>query len=258
MVNFNTNKPNMFPKKARTILHAVITFLLSVVSIDKVSAGLHHPVSKLAKKPVRKVVDPVSKMAGLTSDTPAVVTADSTYNTIDGRYKAAVDRLSKQAATLETYLKENNYNTTYCFLVDMSVPSGKKRFFVYNLKTGTVEQSSLVSHGIGSNINGSDEVLQFSNTPSSLQTSLGKYKIGTSYYGNFGLAFRLYGLDKTNDRAYERAIVLHGHSSIPTEETYPIRISESFGCPSVAPSFLETLTGYIRDSQKPILMWIYN
>jgi hypothetical protein len=183
---------------------------------------------------------------------------DTSYNRIDTRYKTAVDRIYQKATDLEAYIKANNYNAEYCFLIDMSVPSGKKRFFVYNLKNHTIEQSALVTHGIGSNKKDNAEELQFSNLPSSLQTSLGKYRVGSSYYGNFGLAFKLYGLDKTNDKAYERAIVLHSHSAVPLSETYPDRISESFGCPTVAPSFLNTLTTYINGSQKPILMWIYN
>ena len=183
---------------------------------------------------------------------------DNSFKHINTRYKAALDRLKLQAEALKPYLLANNYNADYCFLVDMSIPSGKKRFFIYNLKTEEVIQSSLVSHGLGSRINGSDEDLQFSNDPSSLQTSLGKYKVGASYNGNFGLSYKLYGLDNTNSRAFERSIVIHAHSSIPTTETYPMPIGQSFGCPSVAPEFLNTLTRYIKGSQKPVLMWIYN
>ena len=183
---------------------------------------------------------------------------DNSFKHIDTRYRIAVSRLKEQADALRSYLSANNYNTDYCFLIDMSIPSGKKRFFVYDLKNDRVLESAMVTHGIGSKINGSDEDLKFSNDPSSLQTSLGRYRIGSSYTGNFGLAYKLYGLDATNSRAYERSVVLHAHSSIPTQETYPIPIGESFGCPSVAPSFLSTLTTYIKGSQKPVMMWIYN
>lgn len=184
--------------------------------------------------------------------------ADNSFKHIDTRYKAAVARLKQQADALRPYLAANNYNTDYCFLVDMSLPSGKKRFFIYNLKTDEVTESAMVTHGIGSKVNGSDEELRFSNEANSLQTSLGRYRIGSSYNGNFGLSYKLYGLDKTNSNACDRAIVIHGHYSIPTTETYPVPIGESFGCPSVAPSFLTTLTGYIKGSQKPVMMWIYN
>jgi hypothetical protein len=233
---------------------AGITNLLLTVSLGTASAASPQPINEMVKG-VMLNSDPADRRM---PSAAGIKTGDSSFHHIDTRYKAAVGRLKQQADDLKEYLKTNNYNTAYCFLVDMSIPSGKKRFFVYNLSTDMIEESSLVSHGIGSNNKETDEAMQFSNAPSSMQTSLGKYKIGTSYNGNFGLAFKLYGLDKTNDKAYERTIVLHAHSSIPTTETYPIPISVSLGCPTVAPSFLGTLSNYIKESKKPILMWIYN
>ena len=229
----------------KKIIKAGIAGLLMISSVNAKSAALPKSIHAYGKKP---------KLSSF----PDGEFADSSFKHIETRYNAALGRLKQQADALKEYLKVNNYNTDYCFLVDMSLPSGKKRFFVYNLKNDMIEQSSLVSHGLGSNDKETDEATRFSNDPSSLQTSLGRYKVGASYTGNFGLAFKLYGLDKTNDRAYEREIVLHAHSSIPANETYPIPISVSFGCPSVAPSFLETLTNYIKNSKKPVIMWVYN
>ena len=140
----------------------------------------------------------------------------------------------------------------------MSIPSGKKRFFVYNIKKDSLEYSSLVAHGFGSYNPDRGDQLEFSNIPNSFMTSLGRYKIGNSYYGAFGLAYKLYGLDNTNSNAYERAIVLHSYTTIPESETYPSHICESAGCPMVNSSFLAILGKYIRSSQKPILLWIYN
>lgn len=182
---------------------------------------------------------------------------DSSAYTIDDKYKNAVNRLKQQAASLKEYAKAGNFNTEYCFLVDMSVPSGKKRFFVYNMKKDVIEYSALVAHGAGSDIPGSDQ-LSFSNIPNSYKTSLGKYKIGGSYWGTFGLAYKLYGLDSTNSKAFERAIVLHSFNYVPDAETYPKNICESAGCPMVSRTFLSILGKYISSSSKPPLMWIYN
>lgn len=176
--------------------------------------------------------------------------------TIDSRYKVALDRLPNQAAFIKQYAKTNNFNTEYCFLVDMSIPSGKKRFFIYNMKTNSIESSSLVAHGWGSE--GTGDQLIFSNTPNSCQTSLGKYKVGYPYKGTFGKAYKIYGLDDTNSKAFDRAIVLHSYSQVPDVETYPENICHSAGCPMVSPSFLAVLGNYIGSSSKPILLWIYN
>ncbi len=171
-----------------------------------------------------------------------------------GTGKLTVNRLKGQAENLCAYLKREQYNTTYCFLVDMRINSGKKRFFVYNLEKDSVEVAGLVAHGSGSE---RVDTAYFSNEPGSNCTSLGKYKIGNSYNGKFGLAYKLYGLDKTNDNAFNRFVVLHAHSCIPEAEVYPVSICESWGCPTVSPAFLQALKKYIDPSEKPILLNIY-
>jgi hypothetical protein len=85
---------------------------------------------------------------------------------------------------------------------------------------------------------------------------LGKYKVGYSYNGRFGLAYKLYGLDKTNDKAFERFVVLHSHDCVPETEVKD-DICQSDGCPTVSPGFLQYLKPIINASKKPVLLWIY-
>lgn len=191
-------------------------------------------------------------------DSPAILIRDTSFNQINTKLKAAALRMKQNTANLEAYVNANGFNTDYCFLVDMSIPSGKKRFFVYNIKKDSIEFTSLVAHGSGSYTSACNDQLVFSNTPNSNATSLGKYKIGGSYYGTWGFSYRLYGLDSTNNKAYERAIVLHSDSYVPENETYPRHIYESEGCPIVSPNFLAVLGKYIKTSTKPVLLWIYN
>ena len=164
-------------------------------------------------------------------------------------------RLKQKVTQFKLYNRPAGYNDKYCFLVDMKIVSGKKRFFVCDLENDSVVTSGLVAHGSGSD-KGTDE-LYFSNMPNSNCTSLGKYKIGNSYNGKFGLAFKLYGLDKTNNKAFDRCVVLHSHSCVSEEEINPLPICESWGCPTVSPTFLTVLKKYIDKADKPIILWIY-
>jgi hypothetical protein len=160
--------------------------------------------------------------------------------------------LSISPMGLKRYLKVNKFNTTHCFLIDMKIPSNYKRFFVYNVVKDSVELSGLVTHGSGTQ---STEEIIFSNQPNSLCTSLGKYKVGKSYNGKFGLAYKLHGLDSSNNNAFARAVVLHAHGCVPNEEVdYPI--CKSWGCPTVSPTFLQQLQTYLDKSAKPILLEI--
>jgi L,D-transpeptidase catalytic domain len=163
--------------------------------------------------------------------------------------------LQQKAKEAKAFAAKNNFNTQVCFLVNLNLPSGSNRFFIYDLQKDSIRKSGLVTHGSGRTSTDGKPV--FSNTPNSLCSALGKYKIGNSYYGQFGLAFKLYGLDKTNSKAFERAIVLHSHECVPDTETEPYTICESWGCPTVSPAFLNNLKSIINASKKPVLLWIY-
>lgn len=188
-----------------------------------------------------------------TEHTTKRITALSENEGVDRR--EVVSRLKLKASLAKDYITYHRFNLFYCFLVDMRIPSGKNRFFVYDLKKDSVEIAGLVTHGSGSD-NGDGELI-FSNEANSYCTSLGKYKVGGSYNGRFGLAYKLYGLDETNNKAFERFVVLHSHVCVPDEEIFPHGICVSLGCPTVSPAFLEKLKKYLDSSSKPVLLWIY-
>jgi hypothetical protein len=163
-------------------------------------------------------------------------------------------RLKNHSVDLLNYAKQKGYNTNYAFLVDMKQSSGSNRFFVYDLKNDTVLKAGLVTHGYGA----SDQSISFSNVPGSYCTSLGKYKIGKPYKGHFGLAYKLYGLDSSNNNAINRYVVLHSHACVPSLEVAPQNICMSQGCPTVSPSFLTELKTYLDKAEKPILLYIFH
>ncbi|HEX2845072.1 MAG TPA: murein L,D-transpeptidase catalytic domain family protein [Chitinophagaceae bacterium] len=156
---------------------------------------------------------------------------------------------------LAGYANDNNYSTEYAFIINLGLKSGKKRFFLVDLLHGTILKSGLVAHGRGKE----KFTLQkkYSNLPGSACSSLGLYKIGSAYSGGFGKSFRLIGLEKSNNNALSRAIVLHAMNCIPNEEIdYPICQSE--GCPSLSPDFLEDISPVILKSKKPLLLWVFD
>jgi hypothetical protein len=151
-------------------------------------------------------------------------------------------------------ITHSEYNQELVFLIDMKIPSAKFRIFLYNLKSDSIVKKGLIAHGSGSVY--SSDSLVFSNTPNSYQTSLGSYKIGNSYSGNFGKSYKLHGLDKTNDKAYQRLVVFHPYTCVPDEEQ-DYFICESLGCPMVSNQFMTSLYSIIDGSKKAILMVIY-
>jgi len=154
------------------------------------------------------------------------------------------------------FAAKNAFSTKYCFLIDMSIPSGRNRFFVHDLEKNSIVLSGLVAHGSCNETYLSHP--RFSNAPKCGCSSLGKYKIGEFYHGKYGKSYKLYGLDETNSNAYKRAVVIHAYDCVPDKEIYPMVLCNSEGCPMVSYGFFEKISKYINDSDKPILLWIYN
>ena len=117
-------------------------------------------------------------------------------------------------------------------VIDYSKPSSERRLWVFDLKSRELIYEELVAHGQGS---GANMATQFSNENETHQTSLGLFKTDTTYVGRNGYSLRLDGLDKgINDRARERAIVMHGAPYVSREFVKKTgRLGRSWGCPAI-------------------------
>src|SRR5690606_14801176 len=159
-----------------------------------------------------------------------------------------IQSIHDEAEVLKSFITHANeaYNDSIALIINFKRTSGDWRFFIYNLKNNEIIDKGLVTHGSGSD-KGAQAELYFSNIPESLCTSLGKYKVGYSYMGDFGKAYKLYGLDTTNDKAFERFIVFHAHECVPN---IPVETSIclSWGCPTVSPQFFQKVATYIDNS----------
>lgn len=167
-----------------------------------------------------------------------------------------VERMNTRVSEIRNMISiDPKYNTKIAFFVDMRIPSGKNRFFVYDLVNNKILDQGLVAHGSGSET-GVKGNLRFSNTPNSNCTALGKYAIGKCYKGGFGKAYKLSGLDETNSNALSRAIVLHYYSAVPYDEQ-DYYISNSHGCPMVNEQFFKRIEKIIDTSKSNIILDIY-
>jgi hypothetical protein len=165
-------------------------------------------------------------------------------------------RINNEVKTIKEFLAAKpNYSSEIVFLVDMKIMSGRNRFFIYDLSKNEVIDEGLVAHGVGSET-GVQNTLKFSNVNNSLATSLGKYSIGESYSGQFGKAYKLYGLDKSNSNAFLRNIVLHKYSKMPYEEQIE-PVCNSYGCPMVNETYYKRIEKILDASEKDILLNIY-
>lgn len=117
-------------------------------------------------------------------------------------------------------------NEGYLTICDFSQSSTKKRLYIIDMANQSVVMNTYVAHGKNS---GGEFARYFSNRTGSLQSSLGFYVTKQTYYGEHGLSLRVAGVEKgINDKAYRRAIVIHGADYIGSQKK-----GRSFGCPAV-------------------------
>ena len=130
-------------------------------------------------------------------------------------------------------------------VIDYSLPSTAKRMWVYDLNSRTLVFEELVAHGSES---GDNFATAFSNAPDSHQSSLGLFVTDEPYVGKNGYSLRMDGLDAgINDRARERAIVIHGADYVSDAFAKSQgRLGRSWGCPAVRGIIAKSLIDRVR------------
>ncbi|WP_373708472.1 murein L,D-transpeptidase catalytic domain family protein [Kaistella sp.] len=142
----------------------------------------------------------------------------------------------------EGKLDQDSHLLTIC---DFSLSSAEKRLWIIDLNEKKVLFNSLVAHGKNT---GEEFAQKFSNTESSLQSSLGFYITETTYNGSNGYSLKLLGMDSGyNDAALQRAIVMHGADYVSEDFIKnQKRLGRSWGCPAVPRALAEPIINTIK------------
>jgi hypothetical protein len=171
---------------------------------------------------------------------------------------ARADFDSADLGTIETDVFELALNAASCAVrtgavsapqtltvIDYSKPSTERRLWVFDLKAKELVYEELVAHGQGS---GANMATAFSNENESHQTSLGLFVTKDTYVGKNGYSLRLEGLDRgVNDRARERAIVMHGAPYVSEQFVKANgRLGRSWGCPAVSDAVAKKMIDFVK------------
>lgn len=147
-------------------------------------------------------------------------------------------------------------------VIDYSKPSTEPRLWVFDLRDARLLHAEHVAHGRRS---GENFATAFSNQDSSHQTSLGLFATAETYVGGNGYSLRMDGLEPgINDRARDRAIVMHGAPYVdPAMAQRQGRLGRSLGCPAVRPAVAHEVIETLKDGQLlfayyPDQQWLAN
>lgn len=219
-----------------SILCLLATFLLLPV----VKAGTN-------KKIAANVLADATRVAAFSGATLAEAAANALYDSLEldelgMTRKALVYAYKGQQKLEEEGLVQNPDILTVC---DFSQPSDHKRMYILDLKNYKVLVNTYVAHGKNS---GLEYAKKFSNRPESLQSSLGFYVTKQTYFGKHGLSLRLAGLEKgINDKAEQRAVVVHGANYIGENRLGAAYMGRSFGCPAVPQKLASKVINTIKN-----------
>ena len=132
-------------------------------------------------------------------------------------------------------------------VIDYSRPSTARRLWVFDMHTRALLYEELVAHGKNS---GDNMATRFSNELDSHQSSLGLYLTEDTYVGKNGYSLRLRGLDDGfNDRASERAIVMHGAPYVNDDVARTMgRLGRSWGCPALREGVARVIIDRVKET----------
>ena len=133
-------------------------------------------------------------------------------------------------------------------VIDYSLPSTQPRLWVFDLSARALMYQERVAHGRNS---GDTFAQRFSNLPGSFASSLGLFRTGEAYVGSNGYSLRMDGLEPgINDKARERAIVIHGADYVSDDFVQSTgRIGRSLGCPAVRQGVAHALIDSLQGGQ---------
>ncbi|MCC8035260.1 MAG: murein L,D-transpeptidase catalytic domain family protein, partial [Rikenellaceae bacterium] len=131
-------------------------------------------------------------------------------------------------------------------LIDYSKSSARERMFVIDMAGEEVLFKTHVAHGRNS---GDEYATSFSNVYGSYKSSPGFFLTEGTYTGRNGYSLVIDGLEKgINDRAKQRAIVVHGSKYVaPAIAAKRGKVGRSLGCPAlpypVTKDIIDTIKG---------------
>ncbi len=165
---------------------------------------------------------------------PPVRVASTIPAPLDPRGLVRKDLMQRAMAALDIHHRKVPLRDRM-YLVDFQKFSGEERLYEVDLLRGEVT-AFRTCHGRGSDPQHSGYARDFSNTPDSYMSSVGAFATaGASYGAQQGPNVLLDGLEYSNDRARERAIIIHGADyADPDFLAREGKLGRSYGCFSTA------------------------
>jgi hypothetical protein len=218
----------------------LLVFAAGILAAPSQASG-DRPVAAIARVEVSPAGEEISPDGGASASSFDEAGWD---DAVIGSIESSVFSLA--LASAESAVNRGEADVSTLTVIDFSRPSTERRLWVYDLRSKELLFEEHVSHGRNS---GHNLPTLFSNEPESHKSSLGLFRAAEGYYGQHGYSLRLDGLEPGfNDRARERAIVIHGAAYVNAETANAQgRLGRSLGCPAVRPAVAGRLIDAVKE-----------
>lgn len=149
-------------------------------------------------------------------------------------------------STIQCSIDSNIPFNNNLVIIDYSLPTHEKRFWLFDLEKKKLLFHTYVSHGLRSGILKTN---YFSNKVGSKASSIGVYHTGKSYRGRHGLSLKLNGLENGfNSNSMIRFIVMHSSWYVENDFINKYgRTGRSWGCPAIPRTLIKPVIDNISE-----------
>lgn len=239
----------MYPKLSRAAIVAVLTLLvISPFLVSGKKDGIREKLFGSNPIILLKPADVVRVPKVLTTEEILKEESAGLYESMKlrryGLTRKAFEYAYRGYKTL--LLKGHLSNAEVISICDFSQSSRRKRLYVIDIEEKKVLLNTYVAHGRNS---GAEYARSFSNSPESHKSSLGFYVTRQTYFGQFGLALKIDGVESgINNNASDRNIVVHGSNYVGEKFLKGNKFNgRSFGCPAVPAGHTTKLINTIKN-----------
>lgn len=180
--------------------------------------------------PSAMALAPSAALAAESAPRMVMATQSAVAPPLDPRNQVRKELMERALAALDIHHRKIPQRDRM-YLVDFKRHSGEERLYEVDLVSGEV-RAFRTCHGRGSDPTHTGYAQNFSNTPESYMSSVGAFATaGASHGAQQGPNVLLDGLEYSNDKARERAIIIHGADyADPDFLAREGKLGRSYGC----------------------------
>jgi len=174
----------------------------------------------------------------------------------EGADSYSYESLYEQTKQLQDYAIQYGANPELGIMINLGLKSAKKRFFIVDLTTNTIIKMGIVAEGENSRKQADQK--KDALEPGVVAGAAGVYKVDKHAKGRFNPSYKLYSMQNNgNSSVAQKSMKLMSSKKVPYAEAIA-PLMKTKGNLSVSVRFFKEIRTMLNQSEKPVLLWVYD